>query len=265
MKTINQTVLALVLASIAAGASAHKPWIMPTSTFIEAKEVTVTIDGAISDQLFEFDTNTMKFDGAMVTDPDGAVTAIPAPTSSRFRSSVDLKLPKDGTYKVALVSSNTVGSYKLGGEMKRFRNEADLPAGATDVTRSTTHSRIETFVTANKASMGAFKPSGEGLEMIPLTNPTELRSGEMARVRFTLDGKPLANQPFSLIAGGVRYRSVLGEIRLLTDAKGEAAIKLPGANQYWLGTSFPNDQRKGPLEYGAQRYSYTATLAVLPE
>lgn len=265
MKTINKTVLALVLASIAAGASAHKPWIMPNNTFIEAKEVTVTIDGAISDQLFEFDTNTMKFDGAMVTDPDGAVTAIPAPTASRFRSSVDLKLPKDGTYKVSLVSSNTMGSYKLGGEMKRFRNEADLPAGATDVTRSTTHSRIETFVTANKASMGAFKPSGEGLEMIPLTNPTELRAGETARVRFTLDGKPMANQPFSLIAGGVRYRGVLGEIRLVTDAKGEAAIKLPAANQYWLGTSFPNDQRKGPPENGAKRYNYTATLAVLPE
>ena len=265
MKTMHKTVLALVLASIAAGASAHKPWIMPTNTFIEAKEVTVTIDGAISDQLFEFDTNTMKFDGATVTDPDGAVTPVPAPTSGRFRSSVDLKLPKDGTYKVALVSSNTMGSYKVNGEMKRFRNEADVPAGATDITRSTNHTRIETFVTANKSSMGAFKPSGEGLEMIPLTNPTELRAGETARMRFTLDGKPLANQPFSLIPGGVRYRGVLGEIRLVTDAKGEATIKLPAANQYWLGTSYPNDQRKGPPENGAKRYSYSATLAVLPE
>ena len=270
MKTMNKTVLALVLASIAAGASAHKPWIMPTNTFIEAKEVTVTIDGAISDQLFEFDTNTMKFDGAMLSDPDGVVTPIPAPVSGRFRSSVDLKLPKDGTYKVSLVSLNTMGSYKVNGEMKRFRGTEEafakeVPAGATDVTKSTTHTRIETFVTANKASMGAFKPSGEGLEMIPLTNPTELRSGETARVRFTLDGKPMANQPFSLIPGGVRYRGVLGEIRLVTDAKGEAAIKLPAANQYWLGASYPNDQRKGPPENGAKRYSYSATLAVLPE
>lgn len=265
MKTIKKTVLALVLASVAAGASAHRPWIMATNTFIEAKEATVTIDGAISDQLFEFDTNTMKFDGAMLTDPDGASAAIPAPTSGRFRSSVDLKLPKDGTYKVSLVSVNTMGSYKLNGETKRFRNEADLPAGALDVTRSTNHTRLETFVTANKASMGAFKPTGEGLEMIPLTNPTELRSGETARMRFTLDGKPLANHPFSLVPGGVRYRGVLGEIRLVTDARGEAAIKLPAANQYWLGVSYPAEQRKGPPENGAKRYSYSATLAVLPE
>lgn len=270
MKTINKTVLALLLAGCAAGASAHKPWIMPNSTFVEAKDVTVTIDGAISDQLFEFDTNTMKFDGALLTDPDGTVTPLPAPVSSRFRSSVDLKLPKDGTYKVSLVTLNVMANYKLNGETKRFRGTEDgfvkeMPAGATDVAKSTTHTRIETFVSANKTSMGAFKPSGEGLEMIPLTNPTELRAGETARMRFTLDGKPMANQPFSLIPGGVRYRGVLGEIRLVTDAKGEAAITLPAANLYWLGVSYPNDQRKGPPENGARRYSYSATLAVLPE
>jgi hypothetical protein len=270
MKTMNKTVLALVLASIAAGASAHRPWIMPTTTFIEAKEPVVTIDGAISDQLFEFDTNALKMDGAMVTDPDGAMAALPAPTLMKFRSSADLKLPKDGTYKISLVSLNTMGSWKVNGEMKRFRGTEDdfikqVPAGAAEVSRSTTHARIETFVTANKSSMGAFKPTGEGLEMIPLTNPTELRAGETARMRFTLDGKPLANQPFSLIPGTVRYRGVLGELRLVTDAKGEAAIKLPAPNQYFLGMSYPNEERKGPPANGSKRYSYTATLAVLPE
>ena len=265
MKTMNKTVLAVILASVAAGASAHHPWMMPTTTFIEAKEAQVTIDGAISDQLFEYDTNTLKIESAMVTDPDGVSSAIPTPIVGRFRSSADVKLPKDGTYKISMVQTNAMGSYKLNGEMKRFRGNDALPEGATDISRSTSTTRIETFVTANKPSMGAFKATGEGLEMIPLTNPTELRAGETARMRFTLDGKPLANQPFSLIPGGVRYRGVLGEIRLVTDAKGEAAITLPAANQYLLGVSYPNDQRKGPPENGAKRYGYTATLAVLPE
>lgn len=265
MTTMKKTVLALVLAGVASAAFAHHPWIMPTTTFIESKDAQVTIDGAVSDQLFEFDTNTLKLDGATVTDPDGATAALPAASAGRFRSSVDLKLPKDGTYKISLVQQNTMGSYKVNGEMKRFRNEADVPAGATDISRSTMFNRMETFVTANKPSMGAFKASGDGLEMIPLTNPTELRAGETARVRFTLDGKPLANQPFSLTPGGVRYRGVLGEIRLVTDAKGEALIKLPAANAYLLSASYPNDQRKGPPENGARRYAYAATLAVLPE
>lgn len=262
---MKKTVLALVLASIAATASAHHPWLLPTTTFIEAKDAQVTIDGAVSDQLFELDTNTLKIETAMVTDPDGATSALPTPTVQRFRSSADLKLPKDGTYKISMVQVNTMGSYKVGGEMKRFRNESDVPAGATDISRSTSYARIETFVTANKSSMGAFKPTGEGLEMIPLTNPTELRVGETARMRFTMDGKPLANQPLSLIPGGVRYRGVLGEIRLTTDAKGEVAIKLPVANQYLLSVGYPNTERKGPPENGSKRYSYSATLAVLPE
>jgi hypothetical protein len=270
MKTMHKTVLALALASIALSAQAHRPWLLPNNTFIEAKEVFVTIDGAISDQLFEFDHLPLRLDGATLVDPDGAAAPLPAATMGKVRSSVDVKLPKEGTYKVSMVSVNTMGSYKVNGEQKRFRGTEEafakeVPPGATDVTRSSTHVRLETFVTANKPSMGAFKPTGEGLEMIPLTNPTELRAGETARMRFTLDGKPLANQPFSLIPGGVRYRGVLGEVRLVTDAKGEAAIKLPSANQYWLGVSYPNDQRKGPPENGAKRYSYTATLAVLPE
>jgi uncharacterized GH25 family protein len=263
--TMKKTVLALALLGVAAAASAHRPWIMPTNTFIEAKEAQVTIDGAISDQLFEFDTNALKFETATVTDPDGAVSAIPAPTVMKFRSSVDLKLPRDGTYKISMASTTSMGSYKLNGEMKRFRGNDEVPAGATDVSKSTNISRLETFVTANKSSMGAFKTTGEGIEMIPLTNPTELRAGETARMRFTLDGKPMANQPFSLIPGGVRYRGVLGEIRLVTDAKGEATIKLPAANQYFLGVSYPNGERKGPPENGAKRYSYSATLSVLPE
>lgn len=265
MQTMKKTVLALALLSVAAAASAHRPWIMTTNTFVEAREPQVTIDGAISDQLFEFDTNAMKLDGAMVTDPDGAMSPLPAGTATKFRSSADLKLPKEGTYKISMASSTSMGSYKLNGEMKRFRGNDPLPAGATDVSTSTNVSRLETFVTANKPSMGAFKPTGEGIEMIPLTNPTELRAGETARMRFTLDGKPMANQPFSLIPGGVRYRGVLGEVRLVTDAKGEVAIKLPAANQYFLGVSYPNDARKGPPENGAKRYSYSATLAVLPE
>ena len=129
--------------------------------------------------------------------------------------------------------------------MKRFRNEADVPAGATDIARSTMHTRIETFVTANKPSMGAFKASGEGLEMIPLTNPTELRTGETARMRFTLDGKPLANQPFSLIPGGVRYRGVLGEIRLVTDAKGESGDQAAGRERLPAGRELSERPAQG--------------------
>ena len=271
---IKHGVLALILAASAGAASAHRPWILPTSTIVETKDAWVTIDGAISEGLFDIDHMPLRMDGLSVTGPDGSTSVAPAAVMGKMRSSVDLPLPKEGTYRIALVSNGVMGSYKAGGEVKRFRgSEADfakqLPAGAEEVRKTITQQRIETFVTAHKTNDAALKPTNAGLEMVPLTHPNDLRANETMRVRFLLDGKPLPNLPFSLVPGGVRYRGVAGEIRLTTDAKGEASFKLPAANMYWMNAAYPPNPGKGPgPDNGpaeSRRYAYTATLEALPE
>jgi hypothetical protein len=277
-KFIKQFAIAITLAGIACAAQAHRPWMLPSSTLIETeREAWVTIDGAISEGLFDLDHLPLRMDGLTVTDPDGQTAPAPAATVGKFRSSVDLKLPKDGTYRVTLAATNVMGSYKLNGEMKRFRAteqtaDKEVPAGATEVKRTTMVQRQDTFVTLNKPSNGALKPLGSGLEMVALTNPTELRAGEKATFRFQLDGKPLPNFPFSLIPGGVKYRGTINEVRLTTDAKGEASFTLPAPNMYWLSAKYPATEPanapRGPGAEGpadAKRYSYSATLEVLPE
>jgi hypothetical protein len=104
--------LALALAGTAGAASAHRPWMLPTSTIVEnRKEAWVTIDGAISEGLFDIDHMPLRMDGLTVTGPDGAP---PAPAAvGKLRSSVDLRCRKNGTYRIALVSTNVMGSYKL--------------------------------------------------------------------------------------------------------------------------------------------------------
>ncbi len=272
---ISKTVLALALATVSLHAAAHRPWLLPQQSNAEGKEPWVTIDGAISEGLFDIDHQALKLDGAMITDPDGASSPAPAALMGKQRSSFDLQMKKNGTYKVSLVNTAVMASYKEAGgaEIKRFRGaEADLaksiPAGATDVRTMRTHNRLETFVTANRASTGAFKPSGVGLEMVPVTHPTEMRSGETATWRFQLDGKPLANFPLSLTPGGVKYRGVLGEQRLTTDAKGELSVTLPAAGMYWLHAAYPAAAPKGMGDTGpadVRRFSYAATLEILPE
>ena len=273
-KFMKQFAIAIALAGIACAAQAHRPWMLPTSTFIETeREAWVTIDGAVSEGLFNTDHMPLRMDGLTVTDPDGATAPAPAATMSKFRSSVDHKLPKDGTYRVTLAAVNVMGSYKLNGEMKRFRATEqtvarEIPAGATDVNRTTMVQRQDTFVTVNKPSTGALKPVGTGLELVPVTHPNELRAGEKATFRFQLDGKPLPNFPFSLIPGGVKYRGTINEVRLTTDAKGEATFTLPAPNMYWLSAAWPANAPRGPGEQGpadAKRYSYSATLEILPE
>jgi uncharacterized GH25 family protein len=275
MNTMKKTLLAIALATLSLSASAHRGWLYPQATNVEGKESWVTIDGAISEGLFDIDHVALKLDDATVTDPDGASTPVPKPVMGKQRSSFDLKMVKDGTYKISLVTQNVMGSYKdkASGEMKRFRSSEatlakDVPADAQDVKTVRTHARLETFVSANKQTTGALKPSGVGLEMVPVTHPNDLRPGEMATWRFQLDGKPLPKFAFSLTPGGVRYRGVLGEIRLVTDAKGEVSVKLPAAGMYWLHAGFPVSADKGvPADAPAdlRRYSYAATLEILPE
>jgi uncharacterized GH25 family protein len=274
MTNMKKTLLALALATLSLNASAHRPWLYPQSTHVEAKEAWVTIDGAISEGLFDIDHNALKLDDATVTDPDGASARVPTPTMGKQRSSFDLKMAKNGTYKISLVTQSVSGSYKdKAGEVKRFRGTEetlakDVPSDAQELKTVRAHARLETFVTANTQSNGALKPSGVGLEMVPLTHPNDLRPGETAKWRFQLDGKALPKFAFSLTPGGVRYRGVLGEIRLTTDANGDVAVKLPAPGMYWLNASFPVSQGKGQPADGpanALRYSYAATLEILPE
>jgi uncharacterized GH25 family protein len=171
-------------------------------------------------------------------------------SNGKLRNTFDLKLVKTGTYKIALVSQSVFGSYKdKEGNVKRFRGTEeslakDVPADATEVKLSRTDSRLETFVTNGDASKEVFKPTGKGLELVPVTHPTELRAGEKATFRFLLDGKPAANQGVSLIPGGVKYRGTLGEIRKTTDANGELSFVLPAAGAYMVSSSWPARRRK---------------------
>lgn len=272
---IKQTLLAAMLACLAVSASAHRSWLLPTATVVESREPWVTIDAAVSENLFDYDSNALSLDGVVVIGPDGAAMAAPPVLAGKLRNSIDLKLAKDGTYKITLVSTSVMASYKAGSEMKRFRgSEAafakEVPADAPELRVTRVHARLETFVTANTPSTAALTPTGEGLEMVPVTHPNDLRAGEVAKWRFQLDGKALPNFAFSLVPGGVRYRSVLGEIRVNTDAKGEASVTLPEAGMYWLNASYPVNTGKGPgmgSEGAAvtKRFSYAATIEILPQ
>ena len=78
--------------------------------------------------------------------------------------------------------------------------------------------------------------------------------------------------------GGVRYRGVLNEVRVVTDDKGEVTVTWPSAGMYQVSASWPERVPAG--EGGAQgpggqggmsapmpprRLTYAATLEVLPQ
>jgi len=273
---LSKTLIALALAGAAFSAQAHKPWLLPSSSLVDSKDAWVTVDAAISEGLFDIDHQPLKLDGIVITGPDGAKVDMQNAMTGRLRSTFDVKLAKPGTYKIALVSQSVMASWKVNGEMKRWRGSeaelaANVPAKADELNVSRTFGRLETFVSANTTDEAVFKPTGVGLELVPVTHPNDMRAGEEAKWKFLLDGKPAADQAFSLIPGGVRYRGTLGEIRMTTDAKGEVAFKIPQAGMYLVSSSWPAPpaaqagQQAGPRPMPARRVTYAATVEVLPQ
>ncbi|UGQ45048.1 DUF4198 domain-containing protein [Massilia endophytica] len=270
---LSKTLIALALAGAAFGAQAHKPWLLPSSSLVDSKEPWVTVDAAVSEGLFDIDHVPLKLDGITVIGPDGATVPLQNAQTGKLRSTFDVKMAKPGTYKIALVQQNVMASWKVNGETKRWRGSEEamakeVPANADELKVSRTSSRLETFVSANSTDDAVLKPTGKGLELAPVTHPNDMRAGEKATWRFLVDGKPAANQAFSLIPGGVRYRGTLGEIRQSTDGNGEITFTIPAAGMYLVSASWPAmaaPQPGQPPQMPARRLTYAATVEVLPQ
>ncbi len=224
-------------------ALAFRSWLKPSATQVEGAAPWVTVDGATSEGIFDFDAMPLKLDNLVITGPDGQTVKADAPTTGHLRSTFDLQLSKPGTYRLTVDNATVMASYKQNGEIKRFRGAEDelktLPADATDLKVSRMGSRVETFVTAGKANDTALQPTGKGLEMVPVTHPSDMFLGEAAKLKFLLDGKPLADLAVQVIPDGARFRNGLKDLNFKTDAAGEITVTWPTAGEYLVSTSYP--------------------------
>lgn len=260
-------------------AHAHRAWMLPSATVLSGNEPWVTVDAAISNDLFYFEHNALRLDSLAVIAPDGKTVEAENKSTGKYRSTFDVKLTQKGTYKLTMVNDGLSASYKLGNENKRWRGTAesfakDIPADAKDVNVSRMQSRMEVFVSSGKPTDTVLKPTGTGLELVPITHPNDLFAGDTSNFRFMLDGKPAADIEVTLIPGGIRYRDQLGEIKVKTDKDGKFSVKWPTAGMYWMnasnggarmegGAANAAPQAVGTIAKPVRRVSYSATLEVL--
>jgi len=262
--------LALVaLAGLPLSAEAHRAWLLPSATVLANNEW-VTVDAAVSTDLFFADHNPLRLDGLVIVAPSGEAVQPENLATGKLRSSFDLKLAQPGTYKLTVVGDSLFATWKQGTETKRWRGSADaiareVPADAQELRVTRAQSRSEAFVTAGKPSQRALQPSGVGLELVPQTHPNDLVAGQGASFVFVLDGKPAAGLEVTLIQGGIRYRDKLDETRLTTDRDGRVTVNWPSAGVYWISATHGARTEGGSLAEPARRASYSATLEVLPQ
>ncbi|WP_454911254.1 DUF4198 domain-containing protein [Stutzerimonas chloritidismutans] len=287
---IKWTALALAVC-LPLSAQAHRAWMLPSATVLSGDEPWITVDAAVSNDLFYFEHVPLRLQGIgdaaqapaggppgmrarptpalQIVAPDGSHASAQNGSIGRYRSTFDVQLSQKGTYKLAVANSGLFASWKEKGELRRWMGSAenfakDVPANAEDLKISQTSSRMEVFVTSGAPTTSVLEPSNQGLELQPVTHPNDLFAGEAAEFVFLLDGRPAANVEISVIPGGNRYRDELGAIRTRTDAGGKASITWPEAGMYWLQAELTTDQgvSKPATE---RRASYSATLEVLAQ
>ncbi|HLT45427.1 MAG TPA: DUF4198 domain-containing protein [Luteimonas sp.] len=289
------TLLALAIAALLPlSAAAHKQWIIPSQAVVNGGDVWVTFDGAISNQLFFPDHVAMRLDNVTATAPDGSRVELQNASTGKYRSTFDVQLAQQGTYRIANVNDTifarwdtpaslaaraaaeaagkpasgpgappeTRGGFLRGATPEELATKVPADASNLQVTQSI--GRVETFVTNGAPSTTALAPTGRGIELDPVTHPNDLFAGEEATFRVLVEGEPAAGLEFEIVRGGTRYRNAQEEILATTDDAGLLRVTWPEPGLYWLETSVQDDRPTIP-QATRRRLGYVATLEVLPQ
>jgi uncharacterized GH25 family protein len=269
MKTTSKLAALALALSLPFAAQAHKAWLQPSQTVLAGNNPWVTVDAAVSNDLFYFNHVPLRTDHLAITAPDGATVAPQNSATGKYRSVFDVELKQAGTYRIGVVNDYATASWEENGQPKRWRGTqaefaTGVPKNAKNLQVGQSLSRVETYVTNGSPSQTALKPSGRGLELVPVTHPNDLFAGEEARFRLQVDGKPAAGLDVEIVRGNTRYRNSQDELKVKTDAQGEFAVTWPEAGMYWLEAT-TQDARTTVPGAKQRRLGYVVTLEVLPQ
>ncbi|MBU2887099.1 DUF4198 domain-containing protein [Gilvimarinus agarilyticus] len=264
--------LGLVLA-LPMAAEAHRFWVLPAATVLSGDDPWVTVDAAVSNDIFYFNHYPLKAHYLSVVKPDGSEGEMLNLAEGKHRTTFDLNLTEQGTYKVLMSSSGLQASWEdENGERKRWPGRGEKPAPgdfekqvpkkAKNLKVGYSSTKLESFITAGNPTDTVLALSNKGLEMQASAHPNDLFTGEPVNLTFLMDGKAVPGVEVVIIPDGVRYRNSQQEIKLTTDKNGKVSVEWPQAGRYWLEAEYEDDQAQAPATTRSGKY--IATLEVLP-
>ena len=290
MKIRSLALAACAAIALAVPAHAHEQWLKPSVTVLSDTSQSVTVDAGASTIPFQPNHQPLNVDNMQVVRPDGTAGSIENAARGRYRSTFDVKIDMPGTWRIGTASTNIGGTFMVDGTEWRVGRRRgppagapgaagapaggppaptnmvatadEIPAGATDIALTESHSRNEFFVTAGNPTEQVYTPTGSGLEFVPQISPTDLVMGDPAQFQFLVDGQPAAGVAVKLIADNVRYHSETHIMDLTTDAGGMITVDWPVAGFYWLSAEV-EDESPSDARASKRRMTYIATLEVV--
>lgn len=235
----------------ASGAMAHELMIMPSKSIITKAPATVAVDISASHGVFRFD-KPVGVDNINVYGADGKrIRNIGTVVKSASRTSFDLPMQTDGTYKIVYgstepmyMTSYTIGKRDTHKRLRGTRAEVQdqIPADAKNIETVKMNRYGMSFVTAKMPTNAVLEPSNEGFEIIPVTHPADYINGEEIEFQAMLDGKAVEGVDITIKAEAGLYNGELEPITLKTDAKGMASVEFENAGRYAATFGYQSDE-----------------------
>lgn len=250
--------LAGLLALGAPGAAlAHMPYLLP-NMFDAGNRDHVTVQGGFAEDAFVPEV-VMKSDAFNVRGP-GGVTLI-TPTYLKDLTVFEAALPAKGTYRISSgerfgrkgkMYKTTNGQWTMGGE------GGAPPAGVTlvDVQSMTL---ADVYVTRGAPSNEVLAPIGKGLELKPVTHPSEIYAKAPAKFVLLFEGKPVAGATVEVFRAAGLYDGKKLAAESKTGLDGAFAVTPPDAGTY-LALIRHRTEAPAGAEIPYRSYSYTLTF-----
>lgn len=260
---MGRTRMAALAGAVALGAPgialAHMPYMLP-NFFDLTKRDHVTVQASFTEEPFQGEV-VMKSEAFHTRGPGGAVTPIKDVTYLRDLTVFEAAIPADGTYRVS-------SGERFGRKGKMYRGAdgqwvigegREKPAGAelVDVQSMTL---AEVYVTRGAPTKEALAVTGKGLELRPITHPSEIFAQQPASFELTFEGKPVAGASVEVYRSAGTYdgrKKLDGAIK--TDASGRFSITPPDAGTYLALIRHRTEAPVG-AETPYRSYSYTLTF-----
>lgn len=245
MKHLIRYACAVLALTAASWAQAHPVWMLPSEFNVSSDEAWwITVDASVSHSVFHPD-GPIGLDTLRLLNPKGERLPSASVSRGQRRSVFDLQLSEQGTYLAELrLPTRNVTTYQLGARntVRRMLGtkqelQAQIPADAREV-KTTAYQIVSRFYVTRKApTRTVLTPTGQGLELLPVTHPADIVVGEVAVFRLTRDGKPLAGAEAELVPHGTYYRNDRRQTVLKTDAAGEIRFVPAQMGPYLLTVS----------------------------
>jgi len=255
--------LAGVMLALNSGAAlAHSPYLRP-NVFDATGRDHVTVEASFTEEVFASEV-VMRSDFYHVVGPNGD-TPIGAVTYLRDVAVFEANTPVDGTYRLssgprqgrtAQMYQSADGAWKMVGE-----EDGPPPPNATlvDVQSITV---ADVYVTRGAPTAEALQPSGRGLELQPITHPSDIIAGEDATFQLLLNGQPLAGADVTVFREAGRWDGRKVEANLTTGPDGRFTIKATDPGAYM---TLIRHRMAAPAGSPTPYVSYSHTLTFVAE